>query len=311
MTHCRLASVGPKSIRGGDLQALRDSVQNSTYAVSMIQAKNVMHRSTPVLSFTATIPEAIEFIKSQPKGFAIVQASQDRFHGVLTEGQLMRIFLRYQAHPERETLILYRDLFEPAQLIHEDEYFPEIVKKLVTASGHRVFVIDSRSNVVGFITAKDILPYFSPKGSAGQVATEKVEDMKSDLYLFETFFTKSPFMMHSVNRDGVIQMANEMLHAVLGYEFGSLPGRTIFDLYPQEAHAKAEAGIKTIFSQGFHAVVTGEMVTQKGESISVEMVSRALTNQFQTPVGTMTVSRPLDMKVLLRVLPDLGELTSG
>lgn len=218
----------------------------------------------------------------------------------------MRIFLRYQATPERETLILYRDLFEPAQLIHEDEYFPEIVKKLMTSSGHRVFVINSRSHVIGFITAKDVLPYFSPKGAEGAADTHKIENLKSDLYLYETFFAKSPFAMHSVSRDGVIQMANEMLHAVLGYEFGELPGRTIFDLYPKESHAKAEAGIKTIFSQGFHAVVNGEMLRKDGSRVRVEMVSRALTNQFQDPVGTMTVSRPLEMKVLLDCLPELS-----
>lgn len=273
----------------------------------MIQAKNIMHRSTPVLAFSSTIPEAIEFIKAQPKGFAIVQAAADRFHGVLTEAQLMRIFLRYQAHPERESLILYRDLFEPAQLIHEDEYFPEIVKKIVSAVGNRVFVIDNRSSVVGYITAKDILPYFSPRGAEGQITGGPDEALTSNLYLYESFFTKSPFMMHSVNREGVIQMANEVLHRVLGYEFGALHGRTIFDIYPKEHHPKAEAGLKTILSQGFHAAVSAEMLTREGKSVSVEMVSRALTDQRHSPVGTMTVSRPLDMKILLTVLPELAD----
>lgn len=271
----------------------------------MIQAKNIMHRSTPVLPFSATIPEAIEFLKAQPKGFAIVQASADRFHGVLTEAQLMRIFLRYQAHPERETLILYRDLFEPAQLIHEDEYFPEIVKKLVSAAGNRVFVIDKRSDVVGYITAKDILPYFSPRGADGQAELEGGEALKSNIYLYESFFIKSPFMMHSVNREGVIQMANEVLHRVLGYEFGELTGRTIFDIYPKEHHAKAEAGLKTILNQGYHTAVAAEMLDREGKSVAVEMVSRVLTDQRQSPVGTMTVSRPLDMNLLLTVLPEM------
>src|SRR6218665_2831594 len=127
----------------------------------MIQAKNLMNRQTPVLQFSTTVPEAIEYLKTGSRGFAIVRASEDRFHGVLTEGQLMRIFLRYQQDTSRESLILHRDLFEPAQLVHENEYFPEIVRKLVTAASNRVFVIDNASKVVGFITAKDILPYFS------------------------------------------------------------------------------------------------------------------------------------------------------
>ncbi|MBX3019177.1 MAG: PAS domain S-box protein [Bdellovibrionaceae bacterium] len=271
----------------------------------MIQAKNIMHRSTPVLPFSASIPEAIEFLKAQPKGFAIVQATADRFHGVLTEAQLMRIFLRYQANPDRDTLILYRDLFEPAQLIHEDEYFPEIVKKLVSAAGNRVFVIDNKSNVVGYITAKDILPYFSPKGADGQAGDTAGEALTSNLYLYESFFTKSPFLMHSVNREGVIQMANEVLHRVLGFEFGELHGRTIFDIYPKEHHAKAEAGLKAILNQGYHSAISAEMRAKDGKTVAVEMISRVLTDQRQSPVGTMTVSRPLDMNLLLKVLPEM------
>lgn len=272
---------------------------------SMIQAKNVMNRATPVLPFSATIGEAIEFLKVQTKGFAIVQASAERFHGVLTEGNLMRIFLRYQANPDRDSLILYRDLFEPAQLINENESFSEIVKKLLTSVGHRLFVINERSHVVGFITAKDILPYFSPLQQGSEREPEKIDSLKSDLYYYETFFAKSPFMMHSVNREGVIKMANEMLHVMLGYNYGELIGRTIFDLYPKEAHAAAAAGLKTIFQQGFHSIVTSEMIRKDGSHLAVELVSRALTNQFQDVVGTMTVSRPMDMKLLLESLPEL------
>lgn len=272
----------------------------------MIQAKNIMHRKTPVLSFSATVPEAIEFLKNHTEGFAAVQASPERLHGVLTEGPLMQIFLRYQANPERDTLILHRDLFEPAQLTHEDEYLPEIVKKVVTAVGNRVFVINKQSEVIGYISAKDVLPYFSPSGPAIQGDKKPLENLKSDLYLFETFFSKSPFMMHSVNRDGQIQMANEIMHTVLGYDYGDLIGKTIFDLYPESAHTKAEADIKTIFTKGYHKVVQGKMVHKSGKLIDVELVSRALSNQYSETIGTMTVSRPMDMKYLLDCLPQLS-----
>ncbi len=269
----------------------------------MIQAKHVMNRVTPVLQFSATVPEAIEFFKNHREGFAIVQATADRFHGVLTESALMRMFMRYQSHPEKETLILHRDLLEPAQLTHEDEMFPEIVKKIVTAVGSRVFVINSQGAVTGYITAKDILPYFS---STGPLAGQKpLENLRSDLYLYETFFAKSPFMMHSVNREGQIQMANEMLHKLLGYDYGELLNKTIFDIYPKEAHAKASAGIKTIFSKGWHQVVQGQMIGKTGKAVEVELVSRALSNQLQEVIGTMTVSRPLNMKDLLDILPDI------
>lgn len=262
-----------------------------------------MNRVTPVLQFSSTVPEAIEFFKGHREGFAIVQATADRFHGVITEAQLMRIFMRYQTHPEKDSLILHRDLFEPAQLTHEDEMFPEIVKKIVTAVGSRVFVINSAGSVTGYITSKDILPYFSSSGPS--VGGKPIDNLRSDLYLYETFFAKSPFMMHSVNKEGQIQMANEMLHKLLGYEYGELLNKTIFDIYPKEAHTKAAAGIKTIFSKGWHQVVEGQMITKEGTEVGVELVSRALTNQLQEVIGTMTVSRPLNMKDLLDILPDI------
>ena len=263
----------------------------------MIQAKHVMRTSTPVLNFDATVRDAIDFMQKNSSGFVAVKASSDRFQGVVTEAGLVRIYLRHQLQQDKEALILYRDLFEPLQLIHEDEVFPDVVKKILTAVGQRVFVINSKSEVVGFISTKDILPYFNPDLKAA--TKEKAEVWKSDLYLYESFFEKSPFMMHSVNRDGVIQMANEILHAVLQYPYGELIGKTIFDLYPKEVHEMAREGLKKIFSKGYHQVVSSQMLSKSGELISVELVSRVLSNQFNDPIGTMTVARPLDMKVLL------------
>lgn len=269
----------------------------------MMTAKEIMSTQTPTMTFDASVTEAIESMKSNPLSFSAVMASKDRFHGVLTEAVLMRIYLRYQTQSEKDALIFYRDCFEPMQLVHVNEVFPEIVKKVMTAVGHRVFVIDNEGNIVGHITAKDLLPLFSPTGlktnNPNHITNENV---KSGLYLYENFFTKSPFMMHSVNSDGQIQMANEVLHTVLGYPYGDLIGKTIFDLYPKESHEKAAEGIKTILDKGFHKVVRGKMVTQGKKTIDVELMSRALVDQTGKNVGTVTVSRPIDMEFLVKAL---------
>lgn len=270
----------------------------------MITAKEIMITKTPSLSFDTSVTEAIEIMKNNPYSFAAVMASKDRFHGVLTEAVLMRIYLRFQTQPDKEALIFYRDCFEPMQLIHAGEMFSEIVKKVMTAVGNRVFVIDNEGSVIGHITAKDLLPLFSPTGlktnNPNHLQSEKV---KSGLYLYENFFTKSPFMMHSVNQDGQIQMANEVLHTVLGYSYGELIGKTIFDLYPKEAHQKAAEGIKTILNEGYHKVVRGKMLSKNGEEVEVELMSRALVDQAGKNVGTVTVSRPTDMEFLVKSLP--------
>lgn len=272
----------------------------------MITAAEIMNRNTPTLSFDSTVESAIDFMRANDFGFAAVNASEDRFHGVLTESGMMRIYLRHQAHPDRQALILYRDCFDPMQLVQEKEIFPEVVKKVMTAVGNRVFVINPSGAVVGHISSKDILPMFSKRSlqenNSNKVATDS---MRSGLYLYENFFSKSPFMMHSVNGKGEIQMANEMLHNVLGYEYGQLIGKTIYDLYPKESHEKAEQGIKSIFEKGYHRVVQGKMLTQADKIIPVELISRVLLDQEQKPVGTITVSRPLDMETLLSCLPEV------
>ncbi len=268
----------------------------------MILAKDIMNKTAPVIAFDSTVLQAIEFFKSHSQSFVCVYATKDRLNGVLTESNLMRVYLKYQTHKEKDSLIYYREFFEPAQLIHQTEPFAEVVKKIMTSVGNRVFVIDESGSMIGQITVKDILPYLSGKmGEKPAPGPSGVLD--SQLYLYESFFSKSPFMMHSVNQDGQIQMANEILHEVLGYEFGELIGKTIYDLYPKDVHQKAQDGIQKIFKQGYHQVIQSKMVHKNGEVIDVELASRVLIDPNKHPIGTITVSRPLEMKTLLNALP--------
>ncbi|MCE3010795.1 MAG: PAS domain S-box protein [Proteobacteria bacterium] len=268
----------------------------------MKKARMIMRTGTPVLSFDSTVNEAVQMMKQKDLGFVAINASSDRFQGVLTEAALTRAFLRFQSHPDKEALIFYRDLFEPVQLIHEYEDFPEVIKKVVSSPGHRTFVMNSTGNVIGHITAKDILHHLTEGGDGFQEESKVVIDQ---LAIYESFFEKCPFMMHSVDSEGKILMANQMLHAVLGYAAGSLLGKTIFDLYPPEAHESAKQGLKTIFDKGYHKVVQGMMLTADQKMIEVELVSKALENTQGEVIGTITVSRPLEMKKLLEVLPQI------
>lgn len=266
----------------------------------MTTARDLMNPITPSLSFDSTVEDAIRFFQTHPYQFAAVSASRDRLNGVLTEGNLVRIYLRYQTQPAKDALIYYRDCFEPTQLIAESEPWPEVVKKVMTAVGHRVFVIDAQGNLIGHITAKDVLPHLSGEKTTAPAGSKTgVDELRSQLYLYESFFSKSPFMMHSVNPQGFIQMANESLHAVLGYEYGELIGKTIYDLYPKRNHEKAQKGIQTILKHGYHEVIQAEMVHRDGTLIPVELASRALEDPWKNPIGTITVSRPMEMKLLL------------
>ena len=68
----------------------------------MLTAKDIMHKGSPALSFDTTIDEAIQFMRKNLYGFVAVLADNDRINGVLTEGNLMRIYLRYQTQKDKE-----------------------------------------------------------------------------------------------------------------------------------------------------------------------------------------------------------------
>ena len=271
-----------------------------------LTAKDIMKRKTPVLSFDTTVPEAMSYFQKEETSFALVQASPDRFQGILTEGNLMRIYLRYRTQPGKDSIILYRNYFETAQLIHEDETYADIMKKLVTSEHNRVFVIDSGSAVVGYISVKDLLPFLPLEGQENTKKTPLAHaEVASELYLYETFFSQSPFLMHSVNREGSIRMANSILHRVLGYPEGELIGLSVFEIYPKDVMDLVRQSLSQIIDERNFKVVKGKMVHKSGRLIDVEMVSRGLLNESGQVIGTVTVTRPLDMAFLLNCMPQI------
>lgn len=279
----------------------------------MIKAKHMMKPIVLTFSLETTVHEAINLMKVQQQSSVAVISGLKNHHGIITEINLMRIFLRWQMQQDKKQLVHYLECLEHMQLVGENETFPDVVKKIVASPGNRIFVINRDFDLVGTIAARDILPVLVGTESghdimhdgtqAEAIAFEKeIETLRSELYLYENFFTYSPYMMHSSNTEGVIRMANDMLHAVLGYNKGELIGKTIFDIYPQENHEKAREGMKKIIKHGYHQMIHAQMVSKNKTVIDVEMASRQLSDQTGKPVGTITVSRPLKQKDLLGMI---------
>lgn len=264
----------------------------------MLHAKNLMRTEVPFLKYDLSTAELFKH-SLQPLGFWVV-GEGSRVHGMVTEASLLKIFLKNQLHPERQSLILFREAFEPVQFIQEEEPIGEVLKKVLVAIGNRVLVLNNKQVVTGFITIQDLLPHFL--GERKSETFHVKSDWESDLYFYENFFDKAPFMMHSVNAEGSIQMANEMLHSVLGYSYPELVGMHFLQLYTPDNWNKAQKGVEVIFKSGFHQVVKSCMLTKNKQKIEVELASRALHNTKGQPIGTVTVSRPLDMQVLIQTL---------
>lgn len=264
----------------------------------MLHAKNLMRTNLPLLAYDSLVEDLFKS-SNYNLGFWIV-GEASRVHGIISEASLLKIFLKNQLHPERQSLILFRDAFEPIQFIQEEEPIGEVLKKVLIAVGNRALVLNNKHEVKGFITIQDLLPHFLGDRKVNPALPKS--DWESDLYYYENFFDKAPFMMHSVNAEGHIQMANEMLHSVLGYTYPDLVGMHFLQLYTPENWSKAQKGVKVIFKEGFHQVVNSSMMTKDKQKIDVELASRALHSTQGHPIGTVTVSRPLDMQVLIQTL---------
>ena len=277
-------------------------------------AKDLMRVDIPTLSFETKVSEAVEFFARTASSFALV-ITEDRVHGVLTEANLLRAFLNERQTNTSQELVHHRSLLEPAQLAVETEAFEDVFKKVLTAVGNRVFIINRKEELVGFIKIKDLwreIAGFVKGGPARTTSSgdadkdplkrleQQVETLRNEIFYFSSFFEKSPFMMHSADPTGRIQMANEMLHHALGYEYGDLIGRMIFDIYPEANHQMAREGLKKILSEGYHEPVKAQMITKRKKVLDVELSSRSLRDPATgNQLGTITVSRFLDMKAHL------------
>ena len=278
----------------------------------MVLAESLMIKNPPVLPLETPVAEAMESLSQRPEGFIAVSSGPRRFHGVLTRANVIPIFLKNRAHPDKSLLVHYRDLLEPIQLALRLEKIDSLIKKVMTSQGQRIFVINESDQVLGYVTVSEILPYLvygsnttpttKPPSAPDSQDLEQMAELLPNLYLYENFFQQSPFLMHSIAPNGVIQMANGVIHRALGYSYGELIGHPVFKIYPTKNHEKVIESMDLMFSQGKKHIIKAEMVTKSGNFVEVELISRAVTDQGQKLIGTLTISRPTNMNLFLDLL---------
>jgi PAS domain S-box-containing protein len=237
--------------------------------------------------------------------------------GVLTELDLVKGILRHHVELSEHAAIRdHMDLLEEAVCVDETATVTVILKSIVKATAHRVIVVDRIQRVVGIISPKDVLKLVmgetmnSPslqdqlKAAKAKIETLSVEleSLSKDREQFERVFMDSPYMMHSVDLNGRIVMANKKIHDVLGYSPGELAGKTIFDLYPQTLHKEAERGLQAIMDKGFHGLTYTTMLTKHREPVRVDIASSALLTRNGHFLSTISISRLVDSEALLRAL---------
>lgn len=282
----------------------------------MLQARHLMSTQCIFLDHLTTVSE-VDFHMVSRENVLCLVGHPKRVHGILTPEALLKIFIKYQKQvfhrlkDKKEHILHWVGELPKPQFVQEAEDFNSVLKKMLASSQSHLLVLGSSEDVVGFIRHRDLLPYFSSRLVTETItqAKESLESerkqvvanaLENDIYYFESFFTKAPFMMHSVNREGVIQLANEMLHHVLGYSYPELLGRSIEELYTKENYLQAKKAIQSIIDGRFQPAVASQMKRKDGKTIDVEITSRALLNSSGQSVGTLTISRPVNLELLLQ-----------
>ena len=129
----------------------------------------------------------------------------------------------------------------------------------------------------------------------------QLESERSQLRNYANFFDNAPVMMHSVDFNGNIVMANKMLHTMLGYDPNEIIGRPYVEMYPYQLRNQVEQSLYLIKSTGYIPLVSSMMVKKDKSILKIEIASM-LRKENGVPVTTISVSRPSESSNILDYL---------
>ncbi|MGE3756602.1 MAG: PAS domain S-box protein, partial [Pseudobdellovibrionaceae bacterium] len=268
-----------------------------------------------------TLEEEEKILHENNLSTVSVYKDKDHFIGILYEYQLLNFFLTRAANPAKNQLKNFSTDLDPLISIDEEEPIGKAFQMMSQSPNHRIYATRS-GQIIGALSPKDILPYMAGDESVHR-ATERQDLVNANIQIklliselsrkqdrlnsYEQAFAASPFMIHSVNFDGEILMANKMLHSVLGYEDEELIGKNITDLYPIQFHEQAKAGLTRVKVTGFHPMINTMMVKKNGDQIQVDIATAARTDTTGQVVGTITIGKISDSAKMLEALADIGK----
>lgn len=282
-----------------------------------VVAADIMTRKPEIVNSSSTIASVAKLFLDHSYSSAPVIGSGGEVLGIIDEFALIKIKLQqHLAGDDRDVLAHHQDTFSAPHFVSENTPLIDLVKEMLVATNHRLLVLNKAKNLMGIISPKDVLRYVV--GEKEKVKSVKVQleetktsldktlkelkKTKSKLEIYKDMVMDSPTMIHSVDANGKIIMANRKMHTLLGYKGHELIGKTIYDLYAEATHADASAGLKKIIESGFHQNTFSTMLKKDGEKVRVDVASAALQDESGNFLATITVSRPVDADILLRAL---------
>ena len=254
-----------------------------------------------------------KFLKGRTSTLPVVDEERTLV-GMLSELGFVKILIK-KGLSEKVTLEACREDVSMVSALYENATLDQVMKCLASNPCNRAYVVNGpRKRLAGVISPKDVMRYLmgdQSLQSAPNVAQltrinedlmERLRVQQAEIDRYHGFVQDSPLLMHSINRDGTITMANRALHNVLGYTYDELVGKTLKDLYPQNMHLVAMESLQSILDKGFHDLVETQLVAKDNSLVKVEVVSSSLLNEEGERAATITVGRPIDGDLVKRTL---------
>ena len=243
--------------------------------------------------------------------------------GTLTELALVKAYMLHKLKLQKNDRVGHHiDLLEPISYITVDTPIPEALRAMLGSPTNRLLVKNENKKIVGIVSPKDLMRGMLGEANPMQNLRQKlketetqlkeslfaVKNLKENLKVYQRVFHETPYLMHAVDRDGKILIANKREHETLGYKDGALIGKTIFDIYPPSMHKEAQAGLEKVIETGHHNMTYTSLLKMDGSTIRCDIVSSAILDNDGNFVSTISALRPLDAEELLRSLHGvLGE----
>ncbi|MDG0816261.1 CBS domain-containing protein [Bdellovibrio svalbardensis] len=246
--------------------------------------------------------------------------------GMLSELTLLKAYMLHKTKFLKSDKVGHHiDLLEPVSFVKVSATLAEVLKDMIATPTHRLLVKDDKEKIVGIISPKDLMRAMLGEANPNQnirqklletqaalaQSSKKIETIERRLEVYQKAFQETPYMMHAVNADGKILMANRCEHELLGYEDGELIGKSIYDIYPESVHSEAERGLKTVIEQGFHHITYTTLVKKDGGRIRCDIASSSLLDEGGKFLSTITVLRAIDSEALLRSLHGIVDDING
>jgi PAS domain S-box-containing protein len=285
-------------------------------------AKDIMTPGPKYIASGEDLRAATQLFFENNIHYAPVLTPNKEVLGLLSEMGLVKASLKQYLEPNlHDKVVHHKDVFEPAVFVEESASLDDVVKALFRSPCNRILVQNKQGALVGIIAPKDILSLVSgqqrkstnlkdelekTRTEAVQLTT-KVTDLEQSLKVYRNIFEDSPYMMHSIDNNGKIIMANKRIHEVLGYSQPDLIGKSLADLYPKSVLHEAMHGLQEIKSKGMHHVTYTTMMRKNGEKLRIDIASSALRSASGDFLGTISISREVDAEELLRALHGISD----